>query len=115
MILERKRTKTVTLVKGFTKSNGTVVEEYVREYPRHHASPKLRLRLVPKRPLGHDVLTPWFPGGVKPARKGVYQRRMHTGVAYSYWTGRHWGLYTGEPVVEERRSAIQECEWRGMR
>lgn len=121
MILEHKRKVTVSLVRGFTKSNGTVVEEYIREYPRKiRSAPKMRQHTHdgPRTPAGHDVMTPWFAEGVKPVRKGNYQRQMLSGIAYSYWTGKFWGMLKVSPEpspFDSERGPTQELPWRGLR
>lgn len=35
-------------------------------------------------------LTPWFPKGVKPVRKGVYIASMAGNNFYRYWNGKWW-------------------------
>ena len=68
--------------------------------------------------------TPWFPGSVKPVRKGVYQREYTYGktpnVQYCYWNGKAWAM--GEHTVERaewNRNAFilapnQSLPWRGV-
>lgn len=38
------------------------------------------------------TLTQWFDKDVKPARRGVYERKHPTSTfeIYSYWTGKYW-------------------------
>ena len=68
-------------------------------------------------------LTPWFPGSVKPVRKGVYMLRSGTGrvVGYQYWNGKHWGYWCD--TVEEAAASkgcgyaateFQNDAWRGL-
>lgn len=65
-------------------------------------------------------LTPWFPGNVKPARPGVYQRKLSWGTRYAKWDGRVWLGYYYEPysaAVGNHISAYQlsrDIEWRGL-
>lgn len=69
-----------------------------------------------------DKLTPWFPGNVKPARKGVYQRDWLDGgpLWFSYWNGKTWnsGDDTTEgaacPVNKYWKSNHQKLPWRGL-
>lgn len=78
-------------------------------------------RLMSKQPK----LTPWFPGDVKPARPGVYQRSLdpcapiHVAplACYCMWDGKFWMVYenTPEEAAECRiRSAYQHEWWRGL-
>lgn len=55
-------------------------------------------------------LTPWFPGSVKPVRRGLYERKNSLyGTKMGYWNGHEW-----------RDSCLccisfnQEREWRGV-
>lgn len=67
--------------------------------------------------------TPWFPGHVKPARKGVYERKGFGGT-YSEWDGKRWLLGANDvdaasdwgdwPRREDRRSFWQDHPWRGL-
>lgn len=62
-------------------------------------------------------LTPWFPGDVKPARKGVYERDFPNGSLYSRWNGRHWifGYYAVEHAATRvGKSLYQTKRWRGL-
>lgn len=65
--------------------------------------------------------TPWFPGHVKPARVGVYERKWPDGErVWSVWNGRHWGhsfILTERRVDECRFLGIgmaQDIPWRGL-
>lgn len=72
------------------------------------------------------TLTDWFPGSVKPVRKGVYQRMYtytygkSTHSQYCYWDGKGWGL--GEHTVEQAMTheivfmvaPNQVLPWRGV-
>ena len=70
------------------------------------------------------TLTDWFPGSVKPVRKGVYQREYtygkSKGLQYCYWNGKVWGM--GEQTVEEAMTheivfmvaPRQFLPWRGV-
>lgn len=66
-------------------------------------------------------LTPWFPGGVKPARVGIYEREWPDliGPFYARWDGFYWGL--SRKTVDEAIGAIDHWEiahpdrrWRGL-
>jgi hypothetical protein len=72
-------------------------------------------------------LTPWFPGGVKPARKGWYEvgesTRLHhnntaklRGRPFRFWSGRMW--LTASPSLGWSFSSIfgtHPChQWRGL-
>jgi len=67
-------------------------------------------------------LTPWFPGTVKPARPGVYQREFPTFVLFAEWTGRRWlaGRFTARCarvmcVVSNQQPSDPDCtRWRGL-
>lgn len=63
-------------------------------------------------------LTPWFPGDVKPARKGIYQRLYpYDKVQHCYWTGRSWRAGTwhaGNSMVVKFASDHQRLSWRGL-
>lgn len=67
-----------------------------------------------------DKLTPWFPGDVKPARPGAYQRRFHQGnspIFFSRWDGETWRGVSSRPegVAKTRASAVwMRLEWRGL-
>jgi hypothetical protein len=64
--------------------------------------------------------TPWFPGGAKPVRKGVYQRMYSNNpkdIRYCFWDG-DWRVgYTDvESAAEHRRgfAHYQNLPWRGI-
>jgi len=67
---------------------------------------------------GRPALTPWFPGDVRPARPGVYQRQSRD---YSYWDGRHWhaerpDMKTAYMLGDSNPAPIlQSVSWRGRR
>ena len=68
--------------------------------------------------------TDWFPGSVKPVRKGVYQREYiygkSKGIQYCYWNGKGWGM--GEHTAEQAMTheivfmvaPRQVLPWRGV-
>lgn len=62
--------------------------------------------------------TPWFDGGIRPARMGVYERKHGDGVMYSYWDGGRWcySMYTAAGTLQYRHlmSKQQELPWRGL-
>lgn len=67
-------------------------------------------------------LTDWFPGSVKPVRKGVYQREYIYGKAkiptFCYWDGKQW--YAGAHTVDGAACNFpllapnQSLRWRGV-
>jgi hypothetical protein len=67
--------------------------------------------------------TPWFPGHVKPARVGVYERNGPAGT-HSYWTGKFWMLgawgadaaadWDEWPLNAPLSSGWQDLPWRGL-
>lgn len=66
-------------------------------------------------------LTPWFPGQVKPARPGVYEREYAGppgGPWFSEWTGAQWLSPARTPLVASKqvtRSFTQDSvRWRGL-
>ena len=58
---------------------------------------KRRARRKEKRKM--EKTTPWFPGNIKPARRGVYQQMCGHGVAlgYQYWNGAVWFGWRATP------------------
>jgi hypothetical protein len=73
--------------------------------------------------VGIDVtkpkLTPWFPGTVKPARVGVYERKHAEGVyAWSRWSGKYWiataWLRAENANARRGKSGYQALPWRGL-
>jgi len=73
---------------------------------------------------GRPALTPWFPGNVRPARPGVYQRRLQSCKEsfYAMWDGRRWHLGADsldDTIVGIGMHSIVQCEpraqWRGRR
>lgn len=63
-------------------------------------------------------LTPWFPGYVKPARMGVYERQIEGRIVFSYWDGGYWGpsQYDKDEAYYFRglHSWFQTHPWRGL-
>lgn len=66
-------------------------------------------------------LTPWFPGYIKPVRKGVYMQMDSSGkrVGYQYWDGTHWCIWflsTHDAASATTRVAdvYQNDNWRGI-
>lgn len=65
-------------------------------------------------------LTPWFDGSVKPARPGVYERRLDGVCGHSYWDGKTWWcntLYGVRRAFSLRNvvvSAHRSLPWRGL-
>ena len=66
------------------------------------------------------TLTPWFPGDVKPARPGVYQRDFGRERKYAYWTGSAWKLGSATPEGAEACNDYSPVQlnttvcWRGL-
>jgi hypothetical protein len=66
------------------------------------------------------ILTDWFPGSVKPVRKGVYQREYIYGKAklsmYCHWDGKRW--LAGGQIVDGAEHHFpapnQSLRWRGV-
>jgi len=45
-------------------------------------------------------LTPWFKTSVNPVHKGVYQRKPHNLMMYSYWDGKpNWSKQVQEAAL----------------
>jgi hypothetical protein len=65
-------------------------------------------------------LTPWFPGSVKPTRKGVYERKAthEQWFVYSRWDGKHWHLnsLSLKAANQAVRHSSYQCAllWRGV-
>ena len=63
-------------------------------------------------------LTPWFPGGEKPARDGVYERdHISWGRCYSLFSMGVWLLPAATPEIamtETVESSRQREPWRGL-
>jgi hypothetical protein len=64
-------------------------------------------------------LTPWFPGDVKPAHPGVYQRHYPSGDTwYARWDGKKWHTFWGSVALAARDSCsvsgFQRLPWRGL-
>jgi hypothetical protein len=70
-------------------------------------------------------LTEWFPGSIKPARKGVYQRQLpQQGISYARWNGEYWlravPWLLPRPAWERQNrkpaalSFNQDAPWRGV-
>lgn len=65
-------------------------------------------------------LTPWFPGNVRPKRRGVY-KTWDKGLRqsfYNYWDGKKWngGWGTAEDAARfgDRRCDDPVDKWRGL-
>lgn len=65
-------------------------------------------------------LTPWFPGEVKPVRRGVYERFTPTESTptFQHWNGEFWG-FRGSCIDDAAhgidKSVFQfEHKWRGL-
>ena len=66
------------------------------------------------------ILTDWFPGSVKPVRKGVYQREYIYGKAklsmYCHWDGKQWhaSAHTVDGAACNFLAPNQSLPWRGV-
>ena len=63
--------------------------------------------------------TPWFPGSVKPARVGVYQRILDdpSAIYYSLWDGYIWRWSAIDPDTAAKKADISAwlcATWRGL-
>lgn len=61
--------------------------------------------------------TEWFDGKVKPARRGVYERKFSFGVLFSHWNGRYWGFCESTPKDACRLRMLRTAcnvPWRGL-
>lgn len=64
-------------------------------------------------------LTPWYPGDVKPVRKGVYQTKVvDLGTGYQFWNGKRWSVWDETEnwalYLKKLSSCYQEPKWRGV-
>lgn len=66
-------------------------------------------------------LTEWFPGDVKPVRRGVYERDYGGGIfgnlGFALWTGSQWKYRSTTPekaCVESIDSLNIRRPWRGL-
>lgn len=68
--------------------------------------------------MAKSTMTRWFPAEVKPARRGVYQRRLAGDAkVFSKWTGAWWCLVhpTADGAARMRStSRYQGGQWRGL-
>lgn len=69
--------------------------------------------------MADKARTPWFDSGVKPARRGVYERDIGTiGIRWSYWNGKFWGGFANifSHAVQNRYSETghPDARWRGL-
>jgi hypothetical protein len=71
--------------------------------------------------MSKPEVTPWFHGGVKPKRKGVYQLPSGSGhqVGYQKWGGIGWGVWSSDPAIAAASrhyadAAYQDDKWRGL-
>lgn len=62
-------------------------------------------------------VTDWFPGHIKPALPGVYERDSPGFIkSFSHWNGSDWSESWGTPeqVREHLRGGWQGLPWRGL-
>jgi len=69
-------------------------------------------------------LTAWYPGTVKPVRKGVYIASVGKNKFFRYWNGRWWSVgtffpyLTGWPNSESPKYGDKQdqahIKWRGL-
>lgn len=83
-------------------------------------------RQIKEQNVSKEKVTPWFPGAVKPARKGVYQRdyiddvRLIDDIRFNYWDGRNWRwpARSAELAADFNegwlKSGFQSLPWRGL-
>lgn len=67
-------------------------------------------------------LTDWYPGDVKPYRKGVYERKYKYGKSYNYWDGKNWFIGAANVIAalsykyhKHGISCAGNVPWRGVR
>lgn len=65
------------------------------------------------------LLTPWFPGHVKPARPGVYMRYFIycSGQYFSLFDGQRWRYgsdHSDRAAAKTDTSSVQDLRWRGL-
>jgi hypothetical protein len=65
------------------------------------------------------TFTPWYPGHIKPARRGVYQQMSGAYLGYQRWDGFKW--FGWATTVEGAAQSIapaainyQNDDWRGL-
>ena len=62
--------------------------------------------------------TPWFPGTVKPVRRGVYEVKLPPGPWFRYWDGIRWclGGHTPQQAMKmrDRSEPWKPDPWRGL-
>lgn len=62
--------------------------------------------------------TAWYPGTVKPARVGVYERKLFGGLHFSCWDGQQWKLGQRGSITLAAdcwlQSGYQSVPWRGL-
>lgn len=69
-------------------------------------------------------LTNWFSGRTKPARAGVYERKIHAPTSccrtwrFAFWDGSRWSPARDTPQKAEaagmHASGIKQAPWRGL-
>jgi hypothetical protein len=62
-------------------------------------------------------LTQWYPGTIKPAREGVYQKQLPTSIVYSRWWGGKWralAMLADDAARQTQESAFAGRPWRGL-
>ena len=69
-----------------------------------------------------DNTTPWFPGHVKPVRRGLYQRNTNLGEdiwpTWTLWDGKRWRMNSCNRFEAESAqlpSGWQSLPWRGLK
>lgn len=65
--------------------------------------------------------TPWYPGDMRPKRRGVYEREFAGSgqpVRLSHWNGRLWGGWAiymaGALANKDSPSSLQNVPWCGL-
>lgn len=68
--------------------------------------------------MSNQKLTQWYPKGVNPVRKGVYEIKSKLGFPwYRRWDGRVWFVGSMTPHGAAQQPTITYCRdpWRGLR
>lgn len=101
------------------------IERYrVASAPFTASQPRQEKRMKHQQLIHADEIGP-FPGGVKPARPGMYKRITKKGnVVWSYWDAKHgrgqvWGKFSGNYAkaygLREKTSKHQSLPWIGAK
>jgi hypothetical protein len=62
--------------------------------------------------------TGWYPGHIKPAREGIYERERNSIIIFSYWDGSVWCVGARSihhaNVFKYYKANYQNTPWRGL-